>query len=850
MTGVRRYRPTGAVLWRLAAGAAVGALALPAQAAGVDGLAPYAATGIGWVAFTAAGVAVLVVNRRLSRERQRRDETQGALESLYAALAGAGAALFVWSRPDGRHGHSPGLAPLLGAGNDGPIDFTALRERLEPDSSRNLNAAVARLRETGKQFHLSIVGKDGTPLRAQGFRLGAGTDANGADGRTTEPQATDNPAPCLDVLWLQRDEETAAIAARLESERRRLQQMLDSMPIPVWARNGDLSIVDCNATYARAVEAKSSKQVVTDGIEFAGSVISEAGKGLARHAIETGTPQSEMHHIVVDGSRRLFDLTEVPLGEGAVAGFAIDVTGVEEAESELARHVASHAEVLENLATAIAIYGPDRRLKFFNSAYVRLWQLEESWLHAGPHFEEVLEAQRDRRLLPETADFPAFKRERVEFFTLLLEPHEELVHLPDGRTLRMIISPHPMGGLMFTFEDVTDRLALERSYNTLIDVQRETLDNLAEAVAVFGGDGRLKLFTPTLERMWRLQPEFLAAEPHMAEILDRLRYLFRYGEDWDSFKATVLGRLARRVLRRGRIERTDDKVLDYGMLPLPDGGVLVTSIDITDSTRVSRALRERNEALEAADRLKSEFIANVSYELRTPLNTIMGFVEILGHEYYGLLNERQKEYTQGILESSEELLSLINDILDLAMIEAGSMTLDLDRVAIRALLDSVVQLTAERAKQKGLVLTLDCPDDIGMLEMDERRIRHALLNLVGNAAEFTPAGGTITVSAERLDSEVALSVTDSGVGIPEAEQPLIFDLFVRGKRPRGGSRGAGLGLSLVRSFVDLHGGRVDIESKPDEGTRVTCYLPVARAGGRAALTADLFPGKDVSARHR
>ncbi len=277
--------------------------------------------------------------------------------------------------------------------------------------------------------------------------------------------------------------------------------------------------------------------------------------------------------------------------------------------------------------------------------------------------------------------------------------------------------------------------------------------------------------------------------------------------------------------------------MDYGFLPLPDGGVLITSLDITDSTRVSRALRERNDALEAADRLKSEFIANVSYELRTPLNTIMGFIEILNNEYFGPLNERQREYSQGILESSEELLALINDILDLAMIEAGRMTLEIEVVDIKEMLWGVFSLTRERARSKDLRLALDCPDDIGTLDLDERRTKHALLNLMGNAIEYTPPGGEIVLSARRMDGEIMLSVADTGIGIAESEQSRIFEMFVRGKKPVGHRRGAGLGLSLVRSFIHLHGGRVELSSTPNKGTTVSCYLPVRAAGGRLPRSA-------------
>jgi signal transduction histidine kinase len=244
---------------------------------------------------------------------------------------------------------------------------------------------------------------------------------------------------------------------------------------------------------------------------------------------------------------------------------------------------------------------------------------------------------------------------------------------------------------------------------------------------------------------------------------------------------------------------------------------------------VHRSLQERNEALETAGRLKSEFIANVSYELRTPLNAIIGFAEILTNQYFGELNPRQLDYSRGILDSSHRLLSLINDILDLATIEAGYMTLETEQVDIHSLTASVLALTRERARKQNLNLEFNCPPGVGSIVADERRLKQALFNLISNAIKFTPAGGTITLGAERQGSEVALIVADTGVGIPREHQERVFDKFERGN-PHVRQSGAGLGLSLVKSFIELHGGRVEMSSEPGSGTKVICWLPAtARA---------------------
>jgi signal transduction histidine kinase len=247
---------------------------------------------------------------------------------------------------------------------------------------------------------------------------------------------------------------------------------------------------------------------------------------------------------------------------------------------------------------------------------------------------------------------------------------------------------------------------------------------------------------------------------------------------------------------------------------------------VTDSIEVERMLRERNEALEHADRLKSEFIANVSYELRTPLNTMIGFTEILANQFFGTLNERQTEYATGILESSQQLLALINDMLDLASIEAGHVVLEVEPVDLRALLDGVAKLFTERARGGEIGLSIDCPDDIGSLDMDKRRTKQILFNLMSNALKFTPREGTVVLGAKReADDGASLWVADSGIGIPESDRERIFDKFYTAEHRSRGRAGPGLGLALVKSFVELHGGRVEIDSTPGEGTTVACHFP-------------------------
>ncbi len=625
----------------------------------------------------------------------------------------------------------------------------------------------------------------------------------------------------------------------LKVQTRRASMLLNTTNELIWQRDKTLVVVFCNLAYQRVVgdSAPTEEGKIPE--------LHSAARKMAEKAKETNQPQRERRHIVVDGARKLYQIAEIPMPDGSVVGFARDITELEETQQEIERHMSAQSVFLESSTSAMAIYGRDMRLKSYNNAYMALWKLEESFLDSQPTFGEVLEVLREKRRLPEQANFKAFKDQRVRLFTDLLEPNEEFFYLPDGKTLRVVAIPHGEGGLMFAYEDVTDRLALERSYNTLIAVQSETLDNLHEGVVVFGENGRLRLFNPVFAHLWQLEESQLESEIHISEVLELTRHLFRT-EDWASYKQGFIGRVQSRSLYATRLERTDGSVLNMSVVPLPDGGTLLTFTDITDSTLVERSLREKNEALQAADRLKTEFLANVSYELRSPLTSISGFSEMLRQDYFGELTERQREYVEGIHESSQHLMHLINDILDLASIEAGYMTLDIREVEVESMLRSVLALLNERMKRFSIQAILACPQGIGGMLADETRIRQVMFHLLSNAVKYSPENGKVTIGAAREDARIRLWVSDEGPGIEEGEQAAVFDKFYRGSTRRGsGSSGTGLGLSMVKSFIELHGGYVELDSAPGRGTTVTCILP-QRSAGESGLLNEKDPHDDVS----
>jgi len=617
------------------------------------------------------------------------------------------------------------------------------------------------------------------------------------------------------------------LLAKKAQEQDLLAAILDHLPHAVWARDGNLRLRYCNAAYAQA-SGRKREEILAEDAALVEQADRAAAHQIAVTARKTETPQKAKFRVVIDGRRRLLEVNEHPLTDGSLVGYARDRTELDLLKRDLKRREEIELSVLERVSFGIAILGSDMRLNFFNQAYAHIWGFDEEFLHGQPHLTEMLGWLRDHRRLPEQADYMAFRRQRVKKFEKLMEPEEENHYLPDGRTLRSTTHPNPFGGVIQIYEDISDRLQIERTYNTLLAVQRETLDNLHEGIAVFGADGRLRLCNAAYAQIWHLRLPWLDDKPHVQEIVERARHLIDIpDEEWPEYRDVVVAMTTERESSSGRLERADGRVIDWRKAPLTDGSCVFSYIDATASARAAEALRQRNEALQTADRLKSEFIANISYDLRTPLNAIIGFSELLLQQYRGEVNAHQQDYLRSIVSSAEQLTALIDDMIDLASIEAGYMQLSPSEVEVKELLRSLDSLWRKRAESRDILFTVVSPDDIGTTWCDERRLRQALFNLLSNAFRFTPDGGLIELAAERKDEKLLLRVSDNGIGIPRDERDALLGLpsFGRVARGRRRSAGAGVGLLLAKSLLEMHGGWLELESQVNRGTIATCHLP-------------------------
>ncbi|HVG52273.1 MAG TPA: PAS-domain containing protein [Xanthobacteraceae bacterium] len=760
------------------------------------------------------GVALVRARGQVSANRAAYQLERSALQGeLYRtrALLGVDPQVFVTWQADGEAPDVTGNVTVI-APPDEPRDVHVFDDWLETQDALAIAHAVDTLRQTGAGFEMALTTLAGKQIAADGRIIGG----------------------CA-VLRLREVGGIARELAELSSEYRKLQNhvhalgiLTETISMPLWVRDEAGRLTFVNQAYAKAVESTPA-EVVAHGTEL----LDHGAREELRMGAAAGTPYLKRFPAVIAGSRRSLDVLNVPTGRGST-GIGIDATEAENLRLEVARMIEAHRSTLDQLATAVAIFDNQRHLTFYNTAYAQLWDLDASFLDQNPTDSAVLDRLRAARRLPEQHDFRPWRAQLHEAYQAV-EPRQHEWHLPDGRTLRVVTTPNPEGGVTYLFDNLTERLDLERRFDAVIRVQGETLDNLGEAVAVFSSDGRLRLSNPAFAQMWRLDPIALLARPHIESVIANCRKLTTDDEPWHALRTAVTALDNRSQITR-RFEQNDGGILDCAALPLPDGGTLVTFRDISATVHFERALVERNEALIAGEKLKEAFLEHMSYELRSPLTNIIGFTYFLGDGKTGPLNERQREYLGYITSSTNALMAIVDNILDLATIEAGAMTLDLSPVGIIATMEAAAAGVQDRLIKDEITLDIRANPDVGNFIADERRVRQVLFNLLSNAVGFSPRGGSVTLTATRPNDTVVFKVVDRGPGIPDDMKDKVFTRFT--SDPRGSEhRGVGLGLSLVRSFVELHGGTVEIDSDAGRGTVVTCVFP-ARAEATTATSSE------------
>ena len=725
-------------------------------------------------------LAVAVVRKILhdaSLARQQAAEQVASLRAMVddyeALLSGTGEVTVVWS---GRAGGPKFLGPVsavLPAGRrvEAILDFQSW---LGETDARTLGSRINDLRSGGQGFDLLLTGKDGRQMRVVGWALGAGSALRV---RPTLYQPGGQPP----------------------SRAQDVEATLSMLPDPAVLLSEDRKVVYANSAYRALVGSKNSTPA-------------EAAEAANLELTELNLPVGRVAYL-----RRRPAAADTP------------------AEPAGLSHLGA---IIDALAMPIAIFNANRGLVQSNRAYAALWQLDPKWLQPGLDERVILDRLRTMGMLPTEPDYQAWRARHLQSYTLKVPRESEPWYLPDGRVVQVISAPAgPQGGVIYVFEDISDALRLKSQHKTQVDVQRSTLNALTEGVAVFGTNGRLTLSNPKLSTLWKLPTNLLETNPHIDQIVEAVgKALPEDGAPlWRSLKRLIVDLNPTRTDQQGRMTRADGRMLDYAITRLPDGQTMMTFADVTESAQYQQMLTERNAALVTADRLKDAFVQNVSYELRSPLTNIIGFADLLASGAVGPLTDKQKSYTDYIRASSAQLGVLIDNILDLATVDAGIAELRPELHDVPTLIEKaragLIATFPEIDGEKPLNLKIDIPEELPPLLADGTRIVQILYNLLSTAARFSEPGALVTLTVISRGGRMLFTVEDDGEQTSEEMRAALIQTPDPGP---GRQRGVGLGLAIVRSFVHLHGGTISVERREPRGSRVVVSRPLAAAYSSAA----------------
>ncbi|MEM6676430.1 MAG: PAS-domain containing protein, partial [Pseudomonadota bacterium] len=636
---------------------------------------------------------------------------------------------------------TPEAEALQGAARGLRLD-AVLADLLE-DGREEAISALDSLERTGRTMRLLVTDRKGRPWELSGRPRGGELIVTLRDAS-------------LSVTELRKSEARISLRERaLEAgwyERRAILNMLTTGSAIAWHRGRDGQMTwssGCVKTRHGNVSAQETVALIR---ARPGDTAADEN-GVVRSRIEilpAGAIEPLPLHVI-----------EVFAADGTATGLAMDATVAAQAERTLSRFVQTMTETFAHLTAGLAIFDRNQKLVLFNPAFAQMLQLDPAWLANRPSLRDALDMLRTKRRIPETGDFHSW---RARLLSLFENPErvdfDEVWHLADGTNIKVLARPHPHGSLAFVFDDISDRVRLEQRYRQSIDLQEATLNRLDEALAVFGTDGRLQLVNDAFHEIFRTDPSMMRPGTHAREVMALCSGLTVEAELWTQVAAFITAADARQPFTEG-VTLGSSRRLRVRVAALPGGGTMLVAADVTDSERIAEALRDRNEALEAAEEMRTAVLDQISHRLRTPLNTIFGFGQLLSDARFGQLSERQGEYAGGILEASGQLLDTIDEVTNLAALRPGARPEDDAVPPLAETLELTRALLQKRAAEAGVALSVDLPDEALLPACPPAHLRQALFSMTAGAILRAGRGGAVSLAAERREGAIAIDVFET-----------------------------------------------------------------------------------------
>ena len=649
----------------------------------------------------------------------------------------------------------------------------------------------------------------------------------------------------LYVFTADNSKKPAVQNAKTNDAESELKTLLDALPVFIWQKDRNLKITYCNEAYAKALES-SKDAVVRDNLKL---IPSSKREGYSYQGVYASKARKFTEHVILGGARRLLSIEESAFSaNGRSTGFAVDVTDREELESSFSEYKKQTEAVLNELSVPLAVFDKNSFLLLANDAVVKLFNAENFDISEKRTFADIMDYLISNKSMIMTSDIAHYKARALELFQNAIEPHRTMLYLKNGRSISVTLSPIRAGGIVFMFEDVTDKVSLERELKSITSVRLDMLNHLSEGVIVFGTDNRIKAVNNAANAIWN--NEKVTNEMHISSffaaqtVADKeTTYTDDEGaasttpENADAFVVPAaadkvkswVSRLTDMAAQRREFSNTialpSGISVECKYAPLPDGLNLLRFRDLSECETLKNELAEKNSVVEQIGKLKSSLISNISSELRAPLQAISGFMDVLKNQYFGELNEKQRGYCTEISKSIDVATETVDAITELANIKAGLLDVQHKDVNLLKLINTALSRLAKVAEVRNVSLSTDFSDTERFIFGNPKLLQQMLYHLVARALWNIHSSGCITVSAKIFpdDPYCQLTVRD--------DSPALDDEDVKRLRKMLASDSDGyeiidLRLELANRIAKAHNGKVLVDNPIGGGNAISCKIPV------------------------
>lgn len=668
--------------------------------------------------------------------------------------------------PDGSIEANDEARALLGMSAEGGVDPDAVQACIAK-GKESFRSGLEQLLADGAEYRTLIETTEGRVLQATGAVFGVDVSVVLSDQTDLRSRLT--------------AAETRAEEAQQELEFRRSAQK--AAGIRLW-REGEEESVSLDA------EMMAALRPAIDTLR------SDSGGGGRRHVT-----------VDLDDGVTALELIEAEKG----CFVALDASRARAAERSMTRFVDMISETFAHLKVGLMIFDADRRLTMFNPVIVRLCNEDSLWLARQPSLRDILDRMRRARSLPEPADYAAWRTRLLNRVGAgLREPYEETWYLPDGRTLKAIFRPHTAGGLAMVIEDETEALALRRTNAVERAATEVAADMLDEGVLILSPDGRVRKANSAFRRLWQVDERRLSVGHNVDQVISLCVELSGPHRFWEEMKSSVSGAGGGKRAGADAIALSDGRRVSARVSPMPDGAIMAVFIDVTASELVAVAMKERNDALVQAEEMRSALVDQISHQMRTPLNSIFGFSQLLDGGKVGPLTTTQADYVRGIVASSSELLVAIDAMSDLISVGADAPREPSVGFDPAAALQEICGLVERRMERRGDIV-VDATEAPAWIVGHRVRFRQIIFNMASDALSKAPEGCGVVFSIRAEGWDIILECRHEAMMEMEEQ---------------------GLALSLVHRFTRLNGGEVRVGREADGRRLLLCRLTAAIVEGQ------------------